>query len=380
MNKVTIRLPGYDKYAIRYLRKRDIDILNISYKEDGNLYTIWATDLEKLDDDIIEIVSYQGIKKLLTILRMNCHFLLSILLSIVLIVFASNIIVEVEIIHSDKDVRALLEDELYDVGIRPFSFKKSFARLQEIKKKIKDDYPENIEWLEIIDDGMKYTVRVEERIITRIEEEPKYCNIVSTKDTIILSAVANKGQTIVVPSDFVKKDSILISGKITLNENTKSHVCADGVVYGNTWYKVSISIPLEHTNKNYTGQKKGNIGFEFGSTYNRIFKVHYEDYDIKKKKIFSLGKFALYKESVEEYVEETLEYTLDEAIEEALANTREKLLVKLDPHSEILSEKVLQTDTYDSIINVEVFYSVKEIVGQKVEATIEPEETEKDTN
>ncbi len=374
MNKVSIRLPGYDRYAINYLRKRDIDILNIIYSEEGNIYTIYSADLEKLDSDIIEIVSYKGIKKFFKIVKMNSHFLFSIILSIVLMVAFSKVVVQVEVIHSNKDVRVLIEDELYDHGIKPFSFKKSFDELQDIKKKIKDDYPENIEWLEIVDDGMKYTVRVEERIITKPVQDPQYCNVVSTKDSIVLSGVAKKGQMVVAPNDFVKKDSILISGKITFNEATKSYVCGDGEVFGNTWYRVAISIPIEHTNKNFTGKKKGNVGFEFGSTYNRVFKIHFDDYDVSKKKIFSLGKFALYKETVEEYEEETLKYSEEEALEEALKQAREKLMIKLDSQSEILSENVLQTDSYDSIISVEVFYSVKEIISNRVEAQVDPEE------
>lgn len=135
MNKVSIRLPGYDRYAINYLRKRDIDILNITYSEEGNVYTIYSADLEKLDSDIIEIVSYKGIKKFLKIVKMNSHFLFSIILSIVLMVAFSRVVVQVEVIHSNKDVRVLIEDELYDHGIKPFSFKKSFDELQDIKKR-----------------------------------------------------------------------------------------------------------------------------------------------------------------------------------------------------------------------------------------------------
>ena len=49
-------------------------------------------------------------------------------------------------------------------------------------------------------------------------------------------------------------------------------------------------------------------------------------------------------------------------------------MIKLESQSEILSENVLQTDSYDSIISVEVFYSVKEIISNRVEAQVDPEE------
>ncbi len=370
MNKVLIKLPGYDKYAINYLRKREIDILNVTVSSEGNIYMIYEADLEKLDEDVIQIVSYRGVKKIIKMLFANKHFVLAVLTAITLMFLISNVVVQVEVIHSNKDVRILVEDELYDHGIKPFILKKSFGELQNIKEQIKKLHPQDIEWLEINDEGMRYTVRVEERIITREEEEPPYCNVVSLKDAIVLSSVAKKGQTVVLPNDFVKKDSVLIRGQVMFNENTKSYVCADGTVYGNTWYKVDISVPLTHDIKNYTGKKKPNLGFEFGSVYNRLFKVHFDDYDVKKAKLFGIGRFALYKESVEEYTPEEKTYTEEEALEEALKQAREKLFVKIPKDSQILDEKVLQSSSYDSIISVEIFYSVKEVISTKVEAEI----------
>lgn len=384
MNRVLIRLKGYDRYALKYLRRLEIDVLNIDYNHDGNIYTIKEDDLEKLDISMVEIVSYRGIKRIIRLLNIYKHFLLSLMISVLLMFAISNVIVNVEVIHSSKDIRALIEDELYDRGIKPFIIKKSFRELQEIKESIKSEHPSEIEWLEIIDDGMKYTVRVEERIITHEEKDPEYCNVISEKDAVVISSVPKKGQSIVVPNEFVKKGSILISGKITYNEETKSHVCADGEVYGNTWYRVGVAIPLEHVIKEYTGKKKKNIGIEFGSTYNRIFKIHFDEYDVIKKKIFSIGKFTLYSETVQEYTSKTENYTEEEALEKAKKEGSEKLKVKLSQNASILNEKVLQSNNYDSIINVELFYSVKEVISTRVEEEIviedSPSKAESDTS
>lgn len=379
MNKLLVRMRGYDRYALNYFRKREVDVLNISYETDGCVYTIWEDDLEKLDNGLIEVVSYRGIKFLWQKIKRNRHFLIAVILSMAIMCQTSRIVVDVEVIHSNKDIRVLIEDELYERGVKPLTLKKSFEELQEIKEEIKKEYPENIEWLEIVDDGMKYTVRVEERIITRPKEQHEYCNIISTKDAIILSVVPKMGQSIVLPNDFVKKDDILISGGITLNDEIKSHVCADGVVYGNTWYRVAITVPLEHTTKNYTKKKKFNLGVEFGSTYNRIFKVHMDEYDVEKKKILGIGKFALYKEKILEYEGVKEKYSEEEAIETAIEEGKEKLLVKLGSQSEILNEKVLQSSSYDSIMNVEIFYSVKEVISTQVEAKIEEQKKEENS-
>ncbi len=374
MSKVRIKLFEDNHYSLKFLYRKKIDVYNIEYSNDGNIYTIEEKDLEKLELDNPEILSYKGIRSLFIKLKRNLYFLISIVLAIFVMCISSRVVINVNIVHSNKDIRALVEDELYDLGIKPFIFKKSFSELQKIKEKIKNDYPENIEWLEIVDDGMRYTVRVEERIITEDEEEKPYCDIVSTKDAVVLNIVSSKGQSVVGQNDLVKKDSTLISGQIMFNESVKSHVCAQGEVYGNTWYRVNISVPYEHETKEFSGKSKSNVGFEYGSTYGRVFKVHYSEYEVAKKKIFSLGSFAIYKEKVSEYQTKKDEYTEEEALEKALEEAREKLLLKLDKNATILNEKVLQSSTYDSIINVEVFYSVKELIGKRVEREIQIEE------
>ncbi len=367
-NKIKIKILEDSHYAIKSLYRNHIDVFNIDYKETGNVYTIDERDLEKLNLDNVEVISYKGLKSIFFKLKRHRHFIGATLLSLLLIFLASNVIVDVNVIHSDKKIRLLVEDELFDLGIKQFIIKKPFDKIQEIKEKIKEKHPNEIEWLEIIDDGMKYTIRVEERIITKPDKVPDFCNIISTKDAVVLSSTAAKGQNIVSNNEFVKKDDVLISGEIKFNEATKSHVCASGTVYGNTWYRVSISLPYEHSIKNYTGKKKGNLAFEFGSVYNRIFRVHYDEYDVEKRRIFGLGKFALYKETVKEYNSQKEMYTEEEIMDQALKTAREKLEIKLDDGATILSEKVLQSNTYDNTISVDIFYAVKEVISTQVES------------
>lgn len=374
MNKIKIKAPFYDKYVIKTFRAKNIDIYNIEYDEDGTIYTIDEKDFDSIDQDTFKIVSYRGIKQFISKLYTYRHFIISVIISLTLLIFASQVVIDVKVIHSDKDVRSLIENELYGLGIKAFTMKKSFSELQDIKAQIKEDYPDDIEWLEIVDDGMRYIIRVEERIITDKEKARPYCNVISKRDAVILSSVASKGQSVVGTNDFVKKGDILISGSIKFNEATKAHTCAEGTVYGNTWYRVSVSIPLEYEEKKYTGKKKYNLGIENGSVYTRIFKIHYEDYDVEKTRLLHLGSFSLYKEKVLETKTEKGRYTDEEALKEAKKKARENLQVKLDDEAVILNEKVLQSEIYDSIISVDIFYSVKEIISERVEATIPEEE------
>lgn len=364
ISKVRIKIMGIASYSIKMLLRKKIDIFNIEYHEDYTVFTISHDDLEKLENESIEILNFGGIKNLLIELKRHRHFICSVILSIVIMVFLSNVVFNVTVVHSNRDIRELIEDELYDAGVKPFTLKKSFKEIQEIKNRIRDEHPNEIEWLEINDDGMRYTVRVEERIITEPETHKDYCNIISTKDATILNIISKKGQTIVNSQEFVKKGSVLISGEVKFNDEVKSHVCADGVVYGNTWYKVAISVPYEHVEKEYTKNKSNNLAFEVGSKYARIFKVHFDKYDVEKIQLFKFGKFAIYKEVIHEYRTISKTYSYDEALKEALKEAREHLKINIGDNAEILSEKVLQSEEYNSIISLEIFYSVKEVISK----------------
>lgn len=379
MNKIKVKILEEERYVIKKLQRLEVDVFNIEKKGNGIIYTINEKDLEKLENFELELITNLGIKNLIYKIKKNIHFLTVTLLSIFIMFISSRIIVDIDIVHSDKEIREIIDEELTLNGIKPLSFKKSFNQIQIIKENIKSKYRDKIEWLEIIDEGMKYTVRIEERIITSKEEEAPYCNIISTKDAVVKNIKTLKGQSVVDENDYVKPGSLLISGQIKFNEQIKNLVCAEGVVYGVTWYTVSISFPYKHVNRIYTGKTNQNIAFELGSNYNRIFKVHLNKFETEKTKIFNIGNFAIYKERNKEYILKNSKYTKEEALEKALELGREKVKLNLDEEAIILSEKVLQTEDYDSIIEMDIFYSVKEIIGKQIieEKPIEIIEEEK---
>ena len=376
MNRVRVKVLDDSHYVIKRLYKLNCNIYNIEYSKSGTVYIIDENDLEKIEFFNIEVLSYKGPKGLILKIKRHRHFLLACLLSTALMFIISNFVVSIEVVHNDKKIRNIIYDELNKYNINTFTFKKSFKDLQEIKKKIKDDYPDNIEWLEIIENGMKYTVRVEERIITKEENEPEYCDIVSNKDAVILAIKSSKGQNSVIINDFVKKGSTLISGKIVFYEQIKSYTCAEGEILGNTWYTVNVSLPYDYSEKVYTGETKGNIGFEWGSSLTNIFRIHFDKYDIEHHKLISIGKSILYYETVKEYETFPKRYSEEEALEKDLEMGQEKLKLKLVSEVQILSQKVLQRNSYNSIISVDIFYSVKEKIGERVIKEKEEEEGE----
>lgn len=369
MNKVDILILDDSSHVINFLLNRKINIYNIKATSKGNVYTISNKDIEKIPFDI-KILSFSGIKRYLYGIKRCKYFIIGIIISIIEMFLLSHVILEIDVLHNEKEIRDLLYEELENNGIHQFMIKKSFQDIQNIKTKIKNNNKDKIEWLEIIDDGMKYTVRVEKREKVSTKKESKFCDIISTKDAVILNSAIYRGQANVDINDFVKKGSTLINGEIKFNEETKAYTCAEGEIFGNTWYTVNIKIPSLHTIKRYTDNKKVNFSIGYKDNEKTVFKSHFKKYDIIKRKLIKIGEFKIYKVLEQEYVEATQNYTSEELTKVALKQARKKIKEKIGDKGTIIFEKVLQTDEYDSIIVMDIFYSIKEPIGERVEREI----------
>ena len=351
------------------LYKKHLNISNIKYIDKENISFI--TNIENVEvikksfpECKVKIKNEKGLYKIKPLIKKNKRFLICLGLALLTFLFFQNVIVEVEVIHSDKKIRELLIDELAEFGVKRLTLKKDYNTLQKIRKKILDKYPEQLEWIEIENVGMKYIVRAEERIITKIKEDEGYCNIIAKKSSIITKIISKQGMSLKLPGDYVSKGDIIIAGDITANEEVKQSVCAKGEVYGEVWYTVNVSVPLNYQEKKKTGKKRLNILYDNGKEQKTIFRPRFKNYETKLKKIFSLWGVTLYIQKEYEVNVINKKYTEKEAILEAQRQAREKVNLKLSAKERIITEKVLNNNLKNSKMEVEVFLSVQENIGQ----------------
>ena len=121
-----------------------------------------------------------------------------------------------------------------------------------------------------------------------------------------------------------------------------------------------------------------NIGIEKGSKYKRIFRVHFKNYKVKKRRIISFGKVNIYLETVNEIEGKVKRFNEKEGIKEASKRAKKNLNRRIGPKGKILSEKVLQSDVYDSIMYIEFFYSVSEPIGKQLNRELPKKGVEED--
>ena len=353
-----LMLLNINLYKIDYLKhnKINITISNNDYEKIKELKTIYE----------INIIKLYGLNKVKSIIKKYKYIIISLIVSFLFILFMSNIIFRVEVVHSDQNIRELLVQELNLNDIKPLAFKKNYKYIQEVKKKILKKYQDKIEWLEIENKGTKYIVRVEERKLNKKEEVSVPRNIIAKKNAIIMSIDVTKGEIKKNKLDYVHKGDVIVSGNIYLNDNIKKQVAALGQVFGEVWYKVEVEYPLFYQEEQVLSDEQNIYVFSFNSLHFNLNRV--KNYNVKKSEIKIIKHqflpISLTKETYKKvkYIKQKL--TKEEAVDKAIEYAKEKIKLRLKENEYIIHTKKLKVEQNNSTIIVEIFFTVYEDITE----------------
>ena len=381
-NFIIIKVENFRDRFLRKLISSNIYFYDVKYiDKDKLLVKINLEDYKKVKRlgffSKIKVVKYEGYVGIKKHFKNNLYFYLMAIFCFILMDIITSFIVSVEVIHENSRIRNLVTSELYDSGIKRFSLRKDFDQVEDIKNKILDNNKNTLEWLSITREGMTYTVRVEERIITSIDKEEGFRHIISTKNALVTKVVSSKGDVLVRSGDYVKKGDILISGNINLYEEVKGNILATGDVYGTVWYTTEINFPFVYEEKVYTGEVRSNL------TINSkvLFKNKYKDFDkkdVKSISVFGL-KFSFYKEH--EYKLVSKRYNKIDAENKALEKIKEEFETRLNDKGVVISQKVLKKEENNSTMSMSVFVVTNEHISKALYYEYGSEENDtKDSN
>lgn len=365
MNKyIIINVKNNIKRFINKCNKYNIELYNINYIDKDNIIVkINKEDYKNIKTynyySEIEIYRNVGIDYFFNRIDKLKYFILSFILCLVFTYLISNIILRINVIHSNKNIRELVSDELYEYGIKKYSIKKDFNQIEDIKNKILESNKDKLEWISITNIGMTYVVRVEERIIDKPKVENEYCNVVATKESLVTNIFSDKGDILVNVNDLVRKDDILISGNLILNEETKSYTCASGKVMGKVWYNTNVTIKRDYLKKEYTGKKR----YNFIINHKILKNNKYSKFD--KKYIINNRFIKIYKEI--EYKEKRYKYNELDSVNKALLEIDNKFKDKLNNNGKVLDKKILNKNINNKEINLNVFVITEENIGKQIE-------------
>ena len=382
-SKIKLNVKGKNiERFIKRLKSNNIDLLKIEYIKYNEInIIIYKKDYEKLlelktiyDVNMIDIYGIIKIRKVINIYK---YLIMFIIVGIIFLIFLSNVIFNVEVIHNDKDLRNLIINELENYNIKKYKFKKNYNEIQNIKNDILNKYQDKIEWLEIEEKGTSYIIRVEPRIIPNNEINYEKQNVVASKSAIIKKIIKKDTEVVKNINSYVNKGDVIISGNIYLNDEVKDTIKADGIVYGEVWYNVKIEYPYIYSEikekSNYQDVYVLKIfDKEFEFTFNKFKDKKIEENIILQNNILPI---YLVKQRQQELETISLLLTSEEAKDKATLEAIKKMNEKLDDDEKIIDYKVLNFNVEEDKVILDVFFTVYEnITGySKIEEKIEGE-------
>lgn len=360
--------------TIKFLSSLNINLYEVKISSNKLILKITIEDYKRLKKLInCQKIKDYGLKEQIKKLFQNTIFLYIAMIFLFSVFICTNLTAKIIVIHSNPELRNLLTKELASYNIKSLSFKKNYQKIQTIKKEILHKYQEQLEWLEIFREGMNYVVKAQDRIITNIEPMPNYCDVIAKKDGIIKRIVPINGETITDLNKYVREGDTLITGKIIANEEMKTTTCAQGLIYAETWYQISISMPKEEIIKLYTDKKRYNLFIESNNFSWKIFRSRLDKFDTTNNLLLKIGDYKLYLQQEQEYEIKKENLTDKEIISKINEEINLKLKTKLKEDYKILSQKVLKKSINDSTIYMEVFVTVEEQIGMTKQMPL-PEE------
>lgn len=329
----------------------------------------------------VKIIKKYGLLRLLDNLNKNKFIIISIIISIILLYFISNVIFDIEVIYNDKEVVQKIKDELKKYEIEKYRLKKDYDYLNKVKEQILNDNKDSLEWIEIVENGTKYIIKLVERKKENLKTEYEYQSIVANKDAIISNIKALSGEKTKEINEYVKKGEVIVSGILTKSNGEPIYKKANAEVLGEVWYKIDVEYPLAYYEEKLTGKSKNVIVINFLKYKIPIFSYSkYKEFKIKINNIvenqvvpISLSKEKQYEVEIKEEI-----YTWETAVSNAVDFSKKKLLASNNKIKEIKKTQILKKRAIGSTIEISLFVSVIEDITKVIE--IKPEKKEYQNN
>ena len=367
--KILVNGKNVNNY-IKRLIKDNINILKfipISHKEADIIikYEDYLKIKEYRTIYKLKVISKYGKLKLLSFIKKNIYMFISLIIGIIILYTLSNIIFEVEVIHSSSEIKELLYKELENNGIKKYLFKKNYEQLESIEDKILEDNKDKLEWIEIVENGTNYIVRVEERKLKEENNDINNYDIVSSKNAIIYSISASKGEKAKKINDYVTEGDIIISGTLLKPDGSKIVTSANGIVYGEVWYTIDVEYPFIYREETPTGNSKEVYVINFLGKRISLFNFNkFKIYNANSKILLSNNFIPINLVKEKQYEVNVIDdyYTEEEAIDKAIELGKDKLLSN-DKIKEIKEITILESISNESKVRLKLFASVIEDIG-----------------
>lgn len=299
-------------------------------------------------------------------LRKNSGFLIGGFLFMIVLFLLSNMIWGVEITGADPATEYKIRKELNGIGVKKGRLQFLVKDPESIQRHLTEKIDE-LTWIGVELKGTVYHLQAVEKIIPKKKAKPGPQHLVAKKKAIIVEMFVEEGLAQVDIYDFVSPGQILVSGEIG-NEEEKKMVSARGKIYGETWYKSEVILPLKSQFEVFSGNEKRKYGIKLGDFLIPLWgfgKIPFEKY--KEEKDERPLKFFKWKLPIaycqihfRESEKVTREYTREQGIHVAKEMARKDIMKQLEEDATIKGEKVLQQKIQDGKLYLTIHFQVVE--------------------
>lgn len=310
-----------------------------------------------------KIINKRGLIKLKSIINIYKYVCIFFVFGLILLITLSNIIFKVNVISNNNTLNKKVKKELYNLGIKKYSFTKNYDEIEKIKESILIKYKDYIEWLEIKRNGVNYNVILVERKKNKLINDFTSSNIIAKKSGVIKSIIAYGGEKIKKENDYVSKGEVIISGIIKKNDEVKGLTISKAEIYAETWYKVKIEYPLNYKEEIITSNYKYSPYIKIGNNYYELnnYKKYKRENIISHTNRFNIFNIGINKEKELKIINEKL--SLLEAKTKAKKKAKNIIRKKLNNNEYIINQKTLNFYQKNSKIVLEEFFSCYENIA-----------------
>ena len=318
----------------------------------------------------VKIQKKRGIPFILHKYKKRKIFAIFFILLIIAVIALSNFIWNIEVTGNNKisaeEIIKDLADDNFKVGTSKTNLNTKNI-IDKIRLKRSD-----LAWMGIEIKGTNAIVKiVEADLKPDIIKEEEYCNIVATKDAMIVKINAQNGTAVVKEGDIVTKGTVLIQGWLEGQFTGIRYVHANGEVQAKVWYSQKVSVPLKQTKKIKTGKEENKYSVKINNFEINLPKgvPKFQNYDTietsKKLKLFSdfYLPIEIHQKTYQEYEEQEITYSIEEAKELGIAQADESLKEQIEGKQ--VTNKKINAEQIGANIEVEVIYEVLESIGTK---------------
>jgi similar to stage IV sporulation protein len=318
----------------------------------------------------LSFLQRDGVPFLLKRTLKNSGFLLGAILFFCLILLLSNVVWGIEIKGAKPATEHQIRKELDKMGVKVGKVQFFIDNVETIQRKL-TDHIGALTWVGVELNGTTYHFQVVEKNQPKEPELLSPRNLVAKKKATIVNMYVEKGQPVVMINDQVVPGQLLVSGMIG-KEGEEKLIAAKGEIWGETWYKSHVELPLQTKFNVFNGHEQKKYSLLIGKWEIPIwgFEKHkFAKYETEKNsQRIRLLKWELPISVVNETIREQEEiiriYNNLESVGIAVDMAKKDIKNRLDEDAIIKDEKVLHKTFVNGKVKLDIHFKIIENIAK----------------